>query len=253
MEIITSKQNPKMRELRKLAKAKERQRQGRYLIEGEHLIEEAVQAEVEIEHIIVTEAYYHSKEKELNESLLIVTSEDVFNSLSSLPSPQGIMAVLPMKNIGLPSNATGKWLLLDEVQDPGNVGTLVRTADAAGCQGVIIGEGSADIYQPKVLRSMQGSHFHLPVISMALTQTIDWFHEHQVPVYGTALDETALPYYEVVRTNDLAIIMGNEGKGIRPELLAKTTKNLYIPMPGKAESLNVGVAAGIILFETIKK
>lgn len=253
MEMITSKQNPKMKELRKLTKAKERHRQGKYLIEGEHLVEEALNAGIKIANIIVTEHYYRSHKQQLNDPSVVVVSEDVFKSLSSLPSPQGVMAVLPIENDLLPDVATGKWLLLDGVQDPGNVGTLIRTADAAGYQGVIIGEGTADIYQPKVLRSMQGSHFHLPIISIELIAALDWFYHNDVPVYGTALDATALPYYELPKSDHLAIIMGNEGQGIQQELLAKTTRNLYIPMPGKAESLNVGVAAGIILFETIKK
>jgi len=138
--------------------------------------------------------------------------------------------------------------LLDHVQDPGNVGTLIRTADAAGFSGVILGEGSADIYSTKVLRSMQGSHFHLPVVSANLFEVIDQLKKEKVPVYGTELNPAAITYTSIPESASVALILGNEGQGVQKELLTQTDQNVYIPLYGAAESLNVGVAGGILMY-----
>ena len=138
--------------------------------------------------------------------------------------------------------------MLDHVQDPGNVGTLIRTADAAGFSGVILGEGSADIYSTKVLRSMQGSHFHLPVVSANLFEVIDQLKKEKVPVYGTELNPAAITYTSIPESASVALILGNEGQGVQKELLTQTDQNVYIPLYGAAESLNVGVAGGILMY-----
>ena len=136
----------------------------------------------------------------------------------------------------------------DHVQEPGNVGTLIRTADAAGFSGVILGEGSADIYSTKVLRSMQGSHFHLPVVSANLFEVIDQLKKEKVPVYGTELNPAAITYTSIPESASVALILGNEGQGVQKELLTQTDQNVYIPLYGAAESLNVGVAGGILMY-----
>jgi TrmH family RNA methyltransferase len=124
---------------------------------------------------------------------------------------------------------------------------MIRTADAAGIDAVIVGKGSVDIYNPKVLRSAQGSHFHLPVISGDLTEWIDRLNEDDIPVYGTALENGSV-FTEADSNEAFALLVGNEGSGVNKELLGKTTQNLYIPIYGKSESLNVAVAAGILLY-----
>jgi RNA methyltransferase, TrmH family len=124
---------------------------------------------------------------------------------------------------------------------------MIRTADAAGIDAVIVGKGSVDTYNPKVLRSAQGSHFHLPVISGDLTEWIDRLNEDNIPVYGTALENGSV-FTEADSNEAFALLVGNEGSGVNKELLAKTTQNLYIPIYGKSESLNVAVAAGILLY-----
>ena len=142
-------------------------------------------------------------------------------------------------------------MFLDRVQDPGNAGTIVRTADAAGFTGVIFGAGSVDPYNDKVLRSMQGSHFHLPIYQTDLSSVITYFNEHQYPVYGTALDVRAKDFRDVSATENMALILGNESKGVSKEILEITSDNLYIPIYGKSESLNVAVAAGILIYHFI--
>jgi TrmH family RNA methyltransferase len=139
------------------------------------------------------------------------------------------------------------YLLLDAVQDPGNLGTMIRTADAAGIDAVIIGRGSVDIYNSKVLRAAQGSHFHLPIISGDLHEWIDKLQENDISVFGTAL-EGASVYTDITPTDSFALIVGNEGNGVGKDILSSTTANLYIPIYGKSESLNVAVATGILLY-----
>ncbi len=124
---------------------------------------------------------------------------------------------------------------------------MIRTADAAGIDGVILGEGCADLYNPKVLRSAQGSHFHLPVVSMPLTEAIQQLKEQQVPILGTALQQAA-DYRQAAITDSFALLVGNEGSGVNPELLKETDSNVFIPIYGESESLNVAVAAGILLY-----
>jgi len=133
---------------------------------------------------------------------------------------------------------------LDRVQDPGNLGTLIRTADAAGMDAIILGEGCADPYNPKVVRATQGSLFHLPIIKRNLATFMD---EIDMPLYGTAL-ENAIAFKAVEPSETFALLVGNEGQGVSEELLGKTTKNLYIPIYGKSESLNVSIAAGILMY-----
>ncbi len=153
----------------------------------------------------------------------------------------------------IPNNLHGQWLLLDQLQDPGNVGTIVRTADAAGLTGVVLGDGSVDLYNPKVVRSMQGSQFHINLLSGNLLEWLTEFEYQDIPTYGTELNPQAVAYDQVPTGESFGLIMGNEGNGTSSEILAATTKNLYIPMNGKAESLNVAVAAGILMFQLTKK
>ncbi|GMA54850.1 23S rRNA methyltransferase [Alicyclobacillus contaminans] len=177
-------------------------------------------------------------------------SDEAMKALSEQPAPQGIIALV-QKSSNFPSDFSGKWLLLDNVQDPGNVGTIVRTADAAGFDGIFLGQGTADEYSPKVLRSMQGSQFHLPIFSGDLTEVIAEFQKIDSKIYGTKLDPAAISYNEVQKNEDFVLILGNEGQGVAEDLLQLTDQNLYIPIYGKAESLNVGVAAGILMYALI--
>ena len=121
---------------------------------------------------------------------------------------------------------------------------MIRTADAAGMDAVILGEGCADPYNPKVVRSTQGSLFHIPILK---TRLEEFMNTISIPIYGTAL-EGGVPYQQVEPSDEFALLVGNEGQGVSKDLLSKTTKNLYIPIYGKSESLNVAIAAGILMY-----
>ncbi|OBS62106.1 23S rRNA methyltransferase [Enterococcus mundtii] len=249
MKKIQSAKNPRIKEIKKLHKKKHREEGQEYLLEGFHLIEEAVNAKVIPKEIFLTERGWSEWGTWVEQHALdcFLVTDEVMAVISDLPTPQGIVAVIPLE-VSQVSIDTGGWLLLDNVQDPGNVGTMIRTADAFGLAGVILGKGSADIYSTKVLRSMQGSNYHLPVVSQELDALIPELKEKGFAIYGTELNEEAVSLPTVVPTKNYTIIMGNEGQGVRSELLALTDKNIYIPMNGHAESLNVGVATGILLY-----
>ena len=143
-------------------------------------------------------------------------------------------------------------MLIDAVQDPGNVGTMIRTADAAGFDAVILGEGTVDLYNDKVIRATQGSIFHLPIIQADLLLKMDELQKQGVVICASTL-EKAVPIESVERTEKMALIVGNEGQGVNPVLIEKADQLVHIPIYGKAESLNVSVAAGIMLYEMQKK
>lgn len=248
---ITSTKNSYIKELKKLEKKKHRDASQCYLIEGEHLVSEALKHEANLETILITASGKDLLEKlpTFSEDINVyLVTEEVFKVISSVPAPQGIMAVVRQATDEVMTKTTGPYLLLDNVQDPGNVGTMIRTADAAGFGTVILGEGCADIYSSKVLRSMQGSQFHVTLIQSDLMVAMMALKEKHVPIYGTELNPEAISYRDVVVESDYALVMGNEGQGVSKEILSHTQQNIYIPIEGQAESLNVAIAAGILMF-----
>lgn len=246
MKLIQSTKNENVKRWKKLLTKKGRQKSGQFLIEGEHLVEEAHQSGL-IQELIVREQYTVKKLEQLTSLYpTYVISRNVEKVISDTETPQGIFAVC--RKFPEQEDVNGnRFLLIDQVQDPGNIGTMIRTADAAGIDMVILGEGCADLYNPKVLRAAQGSHFHIPVQKGDLGVWIEKLHQRGIPVYGTAL-EGAEMMTEVQPGGSFALIVGNEGQGVSERLLQRTTKNLFIPIYGECESLNVAVATGILLY-----
>ncbi|CAH0416350.1 RNA methyltransferase [Periweissella fabaria] len=251
MEKITSKQNARVKAWAKLATKKGREASGTYLLDGWHLVQEALNHKAKLHAIIVTDELLAEHEEDFPLGVpVFVVPTDIAKLIGDTVTPQGIFAevTLPEKTFDPSYVHDGAWLLLDAIQDPGNIGTMVRTADAAGFRGVVLGDGSADVFGPKVVRAMQGSQFHLEVLKGDLTTWTDALQANNIPVYGSELNPEAKNYREIDPTLDFALIMGNEGQGMDAELASKTTANLYIPITGDAESLNVGVAAGVLMF-----
>ena len=201
--------------------------------------------------IYATEKYVEDRALKPFYDKITQISESVSEHLSDTQTPQGIFAVMPRRAEQLPEPLSGQFLLLDAIQDPGNVGTLVRTADAAGIQTVVFGNGTADAFGPKVLRAMQGSQFHVRIVSAKLMPIIKALHRGGIPVYGSELNEKAKSYHSIQPSERFALIVGNEGNGMDPVLLQNTDTNLYIPIRGKAESLNVAVAAAVMMFHLV--
>ncbi|SFC15213.1 RNA methyltransferase, TrmH family [Alkalibacterium subtropicum] len=250
MERIESTQNKQVKEWKKLLTRKGRKKQNRYLVEGLHLVEEAMKSDAEIDVLViredkVTDYAYLYEEREID---AVEVTEEISSMLSDAVTEQGVLAVIKSQESPESLRGDKPVLMLDEVQDPGNLGTLIRTADAAGFEGVIIGKGSVDLFNPKALRSAQGSHFHLSIIHDDIETWISVFKDRGIPVYGTALDERAVSYRSIEPQEKFALIVGNEGNGVNPQILEQTDENLYIPIKGQAESLNVAIAASILMF-----
>ena len=243
MTIITSKANSVVKNAKKLHQKK--YRKSAYLIEGWHLFEEAVQAGVTIEKIIALESY---RDQLAGFPQTVWVSEDILLDLADSQTPQGIVAVVQKEEVGQVDFSQGKFLFLEDVQDPGNVGTIIRTADAAGFTGVIVSEKSADIYSLKTLRSMQGSHFHLPIYRMSSQRLLEEAKEAAISVLATTLSKDSVDYRELPPIENFVLVMGNEGQGISPLMAESADQLVHISMKGKAESLNVAVAAGILIF-----
>lgn len=251
--VITSKENIKIKGLRKLQQRKYRKKEQRYVLEGFHLVEEAHFAKHQLLEIYLTEKFQLHAPKWLMEYDCYVVSEEVMAFFSTLPTPQGIVAVARFLQPEIPSFLKGGYLLLDGIQDPGNLGTMIRTADAFGLKGVVLSKGSTDLYQGKVLRALQGSQYHLPVyVDQELTFWIQKAKQENIIVYGTELNKEAKPLSTQSFTQDFLIVLGNEGQGVSKDILSQTDTNLYIPILGQAESLNVGVATGIVLYALTK-
>ena len=243
MTIITSKANSVVKNAKKLHQKK--YRKSAYLIEGWHLFEEAVQAGVTIEKVFALESY---RDQLAAFPQTVWVSEEILRDLADTQTPQGIVAVIQKEEVGLPDFSQGKFLFLEDVQDPGNVGTMIRTADAAGFTGVIVSDKSADIYSLKTLRSMQGSHFHLPIYRMPVATFVEGAKKSDLPILATTLSRESKDYRELSPLEDFVFVMGNEGQGISSVMAESADQLVHISMKGRAESLNVAVAAGILMF-----
>lgn len=243
MTIITSKANSVVKNAKKLHQKK--YRKSSYLIEGWHLFEEAVQAGARIEKIF---ALAKHGEKLTDYPQTVFVTEEILLDLADSQTPQGIVAIVQKEEEQMPDLTSGKYLCLEDVQDPGNVGTMIRTADAAGFSGVVVSSKSADIYSLKTLRSMQGSHFHVPIYRVPVGIFVEEAKKGNLPILATTLSQESKDYRELARLENFALVMGNEGQGISPFMVEQADQLVHISMKGQAESLNVAVAAGILMF-----
>ncbi|WP_430784904.1 TrmH family RNA methyltransferase [Virgibacillus flavescens] len=244
--MITSVQNTQVKNWTKLKMKKFRLMANKFLIEGEHLVTEAHNSNWVIDEIII------QKDATVpdfvrNYTTSIVT-ENVFHHITDTKTPQGIAAVVEM--VSHEWMEPSKVIMLDAIQDPGNLGTLIRTADAVGFDAVIIGNNSVDVYNDKVVRSTQGSLFHIPVYQENLLATLPKLQKEGFTVWATSL-ENAKPYKEVNLSKKIGLLVGNEGNGVDKSLIKLADYNVKIPINGKAESLNVSVAAGILMYHII--
>ena len=249
MKRIESTQNALVKHWKKLVTSKkDRDKSEEFIVEGFHLVEEALNTDGTILHLIVREDLELPAEWKTDHLQLIQVTKAVAKELVETEQSQGIFAHCRQPEY-TDDEAAGwkKLLFIDAVQDPGNIGTMIRTADAAGMDAVILGKGSADPFNPKTVRSAQGSHFHIPVVKGELGDWIDRMKADGIKVIGTGL-QNAVDHYNVGPLKEFALIVGNEGSGVAAEYLSKADDIVKIPLYGKAESLNVAIAAGILLY-----
>lgn len=236
---ISSINNEYIKEISKLNEKKYRDKSNKYLIEGLHLVIEALKYDI-IDTIIIREDFNY----ETNIKYIIVSSE-VMKKLSDNPSIPKIMAVVNKKESTIKGN---KILLLDRLQDPGNLGTIIRSAVAFNFDTIILSNDTVDLYNSKVLRSTQGMLFNINILRQDLTNVINELKNNNYTIYGTKVDN-GYDVKEINNINKFALIIGNEGTGISDNILKQCDKYLYIKMNNNCESLNAGVAASILMYE----
>ena len=259
MQVITSKDNEIVKNIRKLKEKKYRDLNNEYIIEGIKLIKEAITENVKIKKVIICEECL--KEGNIDQKLLyeiakydcIYVNKSVFSLMTDVQNPQGILAVIQKEsseeNIDYKEDII---IILDGIQDPGNLGTILRTVDSVGLKQIIVSKTTADIYNPKVVRSTMGAIFRVKVIEADdLINTIKTIKKHKFEIIATSL-ETSKTIYEI-NYKKKAIIIGNEANGVSKELLEMADEKIKIPMLGKTESLNASVATGIILYEYVRE
>ncbi|PIC77801.1 RNA methyltransferase [Sporosarcina sp. P19] len=243
---IESTQNALVKHWKKLVTTrKERDQTKEFVVEGFHLVEEALKRPDSVIQLLVREDIEIPTHWT---TPIIELTAAVAKEISETEQTQGVFAYCRQPQYEeADQHQWKKVLLIDAVQDPGNIGTMIRTADAAGLDAVILGKGCADPFNPKTVRSAQGSHFHIPVVREELKVWIDRLQANQVPIIGTGLQQ-AVSLNELEAQPSFALLVGNEGSGVDGELLAQADHVVKIPLYGQAESLNVAVATGILLY-----
>ncbi len=254
---ITSLSNPQVRLLRSLQRRRVRRRKRLFLLEGVRLVEEALGAEVR-PHLALylpdrlgeTDRGAALLERLQGQKWAFPTTEEVLAAVSDTATPQGIVAAVPFPD--LPPRTDGILLVLDRVRDPGNCGTILRTAEAAGVAQVLWLPGTVDPFSPKVVRAAMGAHFFLPLQELAGPEDLAGVLA-EIPQVLLAEARAGRPYDQVDWTRPTALIIGGEAAGAGPAVRARTTGTVSIPMAGQAESLNAAIACAILLFEALRQ
>ncbi|MGQ9493356.1 MAG: TrmH family RNA methyltransferase [Anaerolineae bacterium] len=257
LDIITSPANEQVKYVRSLHRRRSRYRERRFIVEGLRTVEEAILAGIQPVLLFHTTAIQHiarahsilSQAREQGVSVKAV-SEPVMQLMADTVTPSGILAVLPMRECAMPSPLT--WVLvIDCLRDPGNLGTILRSALAAGTELVITSKGTVDVYSPKVVRAAMGAHFRL---NLCVHQ--DWVAIERI-LSGirmlVAKPEEGVPYWRVDWRQPTALVIGGEAEGIGPEARRLATGSVTIPMHENSESLNAAVAASVLLFEAARQ
>jgi RNA methyltransferase, TrmH family len=254
--MITSPSNPTLKLIRALqSQRKAREKERLFVIEGVRLVEEAIRTKAAVRLALHTEDLDPRGCAALNQlarlgAELHEVTPKVLAAASDTQTPQGLLAVVPFPHFATRSGHLSFVIILDRLSDPGNLGTILRTADAAGVDAAFLAPGTVDAYNPKVVRAAMGAHFHLPMTH------IEW-DELRVPLSGLTVwlaeAHNGEPYSHVDWRQPSALIVGSEAEGPSDAARRFTPQRVHIPMPGLAESLNAAVAAGVLLFEAARQ
>ena len=259
MQKITSKENAIIKQIIKLKEKKYRNEYNEFVIEGIKIVKEAIEEKAKIKNIIISESAINTElfEKNLKEELkisdFILVPDNIFKILSDVENPQGVIAIIEKDVSDADLDFSQELILvLQDVQDPGNLGTIIRTADSVGLTQILVTKGTADCYNPKVIRSTMGAIFRVKIIETAnLSEKIKELKDNNFKIVTTSL-QTDKSIYEI-NLNKSAIIIGNEANGVSEQIQNLADIKAIIPMKGKTESLNVSVATGVILFEYLRQ
>lgn len=257
MEYIQSKDNLLIKDTKKLKEKKYRKDSNMFLVEGFRFAEEALDSDFEVVNIFISargELKYENspvKNKLQKNTKVYSISDSLFKSICDTEHPQGIMAVVRNKPVAIKYDH-GFYMLADKIQDPGNMGTIIRTAHAAGALGVLITKGTVDIYNEKTLRATMGSIFKIPILFDEDLSLVQKLRKEGFKLVTSSLD-TDKNFYDIDLKEKVIISVGNEGNGISGEVYDISDLKIKIPMPGGAESLNVAVAASIMMYEVVRQ
>lgn len=259
MQKITSKDNDFIKHVKKLKDKKYRDLSNEYIIEGIKLVSEAIQENAKIKQIILcddcekTEAISKDLMYEIAKYDCIYVTEKVFKYISEVQAPQGILAVIEKNNKSQEIDFEQDIIVvLDDVQDPGNLGTILRTVDSIGLTQILVSKGTADAYNPKVVRSTMGAIFRIKVIECEdLEKTLKEIKKNKFKIVVSSL-QTENSIYDIDYSKKV-IIIGNEANGVEQKIQDLADEKVKIPMLGKTESLNASVATGIILYEYVRQ
>ena len=254
--MITSSQNPKIKLARALGGApKARRKEGAFLAEGVRLVEEALATDWPIRFVLYAEGL-NERGEELVEKLKESGSEaekiapNLMKSLSETETPQGLLAVLELSQLSLPQNLDFV-LIPDQIRDPGNLGTLIRTAAAAGVQAILLPPETTDAFAPKVVRAGMGAHFRLPIRTMSWDEIKQYCKSGSLQVFLAEMNGESC--WETDFREPLALIVGGEADGANEEARELANTIVSIPMPGQVESLNAGIAGAVLMFEIVRQ
>lgn len=258
--MITSAQNPKIKMVRELmADRKERAKRQAYVVEGVRLIEEVLNAGIPPQ-LVLYSADLSSRGKAIIEKFEVMgcSVEEVdmriLHSLAGTDTPQGILAVVPLPIGKLPSRLD-LLLVLDQIRDPGNMGTILRSGIAAGVQAVVLTPESADAFSPKVVRAAMGAHFRLPILTLDWPEIISACRRNRPQPAAILIADSSegSPCWQTDLQRPVALVIGSEADGPQPTAFEAAAGLVHIPMPGKAESLNAAIAASILLYEVVRQ
>ena len=259
--MITAKDNDKVKYTKSLLKSKNRNKESKFIIEGYRILTLAIECNAKLDYVFINEDFEKKQEhKDFLEVLkkkdirVYKTTNKIFEDLTDTENTQGIIGVVKFKQRTLEENLTDNnrfVLILDRIQDPGNMGTIIRTADAAGVDAIIALKGCVDIYNPKVIRSTMGSIFDMNIIQATQDDALRVLKDNNFEIVSSYLN-TDNYYNTVDYTNKVALVIGNEANGVNDELISKSDTLVKIPIYGNAESLNAAISSAILMYE-IKK
>ncbi|ARU59654.1 hypothetical protein CBW65_00290 [Tumebacillus avium] len=261
-EQITSVKNNRVKDWAALKQKKYRSQTGLYIAEGTRLVEDAVASGAPIDAILLSGDLQSGRfDKIINGLASLGTqvyevAEQVMEHISDTKTPQGVIAVIRQlegdPNDFLDNKTNPLYLVLDGIQDPGNLGTMIRTADAVGATGVFLGKTCVDLYNPKVVRATMGSMYHLPVFEVDLELFLPAMKRQGITVVGTAIDADKTVFQHDF-TQGTALVIGSEAHGLSAAMADAVDQNISLPMPGKAESLNAAIASSVMMYEALRQ
>jgi TrmH family RNA methyltransferase len=260
VNYISSDQNAVIKEVKSLKEKKHREAKGMFFIEGIKFVEEALKEKINISRLLISDRLVEvSGGMEMLQKIesgynVYTLPHKLFKEVSDTENPQGILAVLNSSNCLLEDvyNNMNFFIVLDAIQDPGNLGTIIRTADAVGATAVVMSKGCVDVYNPKVLRSTMGSLFHVPICyGEDVSDILNKMKSRGIRLCAADLEGTE-NYFNLKYKDNIAIIIGNEANGISETVRDAADTLVKIPMAGKAESLNASVAAGLLMYEVMR-